>query len=237
MRRRQRQLSLKECYGILRIEKGADLETLKRAYRKRAFELHPDLNPDSPEASQLFQLLNEAYVALSAILKPAETTEQSAKPPTDARQKEKHKKPGAAADNKADQRQQTSEQTSRTDNEQKSTEKNANANAYAEQDVLRDLLNDPFARRVFEDIYSELNKQENIGSKTDQTTGQQKNDAPPQPSSSDRQPPVGAQTKGSTRLHQGNLAWGTSKWTQDVKKALQGLLKAGCADNLTKNYN
>ncbi|MDR3362294.1 MAG: J domain-containing protein [Desulfovibrio sp.] len=223
MRRRQRQLSLKECYGILRLEKGADLETLKRAYRKRAFELHPDLNPDNPDASQLFQLLNEAYVALSVILKPAETTEQSTKPQSDATQKEKHKKPDAAADNKADQQQQTSEQTSQTDNEQKSAEKNPNA--YAEQDVLRDLLNDPFARRVFEDIYSELNKQENTGPKTDRTTGQQTNDAASQPSSSDRQPPVGPQTKSSTRLHQGNLAWGTSKWTQDVKKGVTGVVK------------
>ena len=42
MRRPSRQLSLKECYEVLRLEKGADLQAVKRAYRRRAFELHPD---------------------------------------------------------------------------------------------------------------------------------------------------------------------------------------------------
>ncbi len=48
MSRRVRQLSLKECYEILHLEKGASLEDLKKSYRKRAFELHPDLNPIYP---------------------------------------------------------------------------------------------------------------------------------------------------------------------------------------------
>ena len=69
MRRRPRQISLKECYDILKLKKNADTADLKRAYRRRAFELHPDLNPGNPDASREFQLLNEAYVALSAILK------------------------------------------------------------------------------------------------------------------------------------------------------------------------
>ena len=72
MRRRPRQLSVKECYEILKLDKGADLQAVKRAYRRRAFELHPDLNPGNADASRQFQLLNEAYVALSAVLKPAE---------------------------------------------------------------------------------------------------------------------------------------------------------------------
>ena len=71
MQRPSRKLSLKECYEILKIDKHADLETLKSAYRKRAFELHPDLHPDNPDAGRQFQRLNEAYVALSAVLKPA----------------------------------------------------------------------------------------------------------------------------------------------------------------------
>ena len=69
MRRRSRQISLKECYEILKLEKNADLAAVKRAYRRRAFELHPDLNPGNAEASRDFQMLNEAYVALSGILK------------------------------------------------------------------------------------------------------------------------------------------------------------------------
>ena len=77
MRRRPRQISLKECYDILKLKKDADTADLKRAYRRRAFELHPDLNPGNPDASREFQLLNEAYVALSAVLKHEDTVRAS----------------------------------------------------------------------------------------------------------------------------------------------------------------
>lgn len=147
MARRARQISLRECYEILRLEKGADLAAVKTAYRKRAFELHPDLNPGDPEASRQFQLLNEAYVALSAMLKPVE----------EARQKAQAKKQ-TAREETAGQKQDTEQKTEQKE-ERKTDQEKASA-AYAEQDVLRDLLNDPFARRVFEDIYSELGKKQ-----------------------------------------------------------------------------
>lgn len=143
MRRRPRQISLKECYDILHLEKGADLQAVKHAYRKRAFELHPDLNPNDAEASQQFQLLNEAYVALTAMLKPAE----------EARRRAEAKKGAAEKGAESAKAQQKAEE--------KATEPGPESRrAYAEQDVLRDLLNDPFARRVFEDIYSELNRKQ-----------------------------------------------------------------------------
>lgn len=135
MARRARQLSIKECYDILNLQKGADLQAVKSAYRRRAFELHPDLNPGNQEAGRQFQLLNEAYVALSAILKPAE----EAKARKEANEQKTEQKSG--------------EKTQHTEREKAKAQA-----AYAEQDVLRDLLNDPFARRVFEDIYSELAK-------------------------------------------------------------------------------
>ncbi len=56
----------KEHYKILQVDEKADLEQIKKAYRKRAFELHPDLNPNNPDAHKLFQHLNEAYVILIA---------------------------------------------------------------------------------------------------------------------------------------------------------------------------
>lgn len=62
-------LSLKECYAILGVAPDSDLETVKHAYRKRAFELHPDLNPGDG-ASRAFQQLNEAYVTLLRFLAP-----------------------------------------------------------------------------------------------------------------------------------------------------------------------
>lgn len=146
MASRARQISLKECYAILRLEKGATLDDVKHAYRKRAFELHPDLNPGNIEAGREFQRLNEAYVALSAILKPVE----------EARQKAKAKKESAKTDAEKREARQEEEKAQK---QAESAQSKASA-AYAEQDVLRDLLNDPFARRVFEDIYSELNRKQ-----------------------------------------------------------------------------
>lgn len=149
MARRTRQISLKECYDILGLQKGADLQAVKTAYRRRAFELHPDLHPGDPEAARQFQRLNEAYVALSAMLKPAAEGRQ--KESSGSRQTEK-----SAGSEKSSE----AEKESTTENAHSSEKPGADASraqqAYAEQDVLRDLLNDPFARRVFEDIYSEL---------------------------------------------------------------------------------
>lgn len=147
MQRRPRQISLKECYAILNLEKGADLEAVKHAYRRRAFELHPDLNPGNPQASRDFQLLNEAYVALTAMLKPAE----------EARKRAEAKK---ASKDQSQEKASTSAESKTERPEQQTREEAKAEKAYAEQDVLRDLLNDPFARRVFEDIYSELNRQQ-----------------------------------------------------------------------------
>lgn len=57
--------SLKECYSIVGVLPTAGLEEVKKAYRKRALELHPDMNPQAgSEASRKFHELNEAYVTL-----------------------------------------------------------------------------------------------------------------------------------------------------------------------------
>ena len=61
-------MTLKECYATLMLPVGAPLDAVKSAYRKLAFSLHPDLNPDVPNAGKQFQQLNEAYVTLSAKL-------------------------------------------------------------------------------------------------------------------------------------------------------------------------
>ncbi|WP_306639637.1 J domain-containing protein [Sanyastnella coralliicola] len=46
--------------SILGVEKTASLEEIKKAYRKKARQLHPDVNK-SPDAHDQFILLNEAY--------------------------------------------------------------------------------------------------------------------------------------------------------------------------------
>ncbi len=61
-------MNLKECYRILDLPKSADLDEIKKAYRRLAFELHPDLNPNTPDAGRRFQEVNEAYVLLTRTL-------------------------------------------------------------------------------------------------------------------------------------------------------------------------
>ncbi len=54
-----------DYYKILGIEKNATEEDIKKAYRKLARKLHPDLNPNDKEAQKKFQQVNEANEVLS----------------------------------------------------------------------------------------------------------------------------------------------------------------------------
>jgi len=54
----------RDFYKILGVSKKADTNTIKKAYRKLAKELHPDKNPDDPEAESRFQDLGVAYETL-----------------------------------------------------------------------------------------------------------------------------------------------------------------------------
>ena len=54
----------RDFYKILGVSKKADTNTIKKAYRKLAKELHPDKNPDDPEAESKFQDLGVAYETL-----------------------------------------------------------------------------------------------------------------------------------------------------------------------------
>ena len=51
-------------YETLGVERDASIEQIKKAYRKLARELHPDVNP-SPEASERFKAVTHAYDVLS----------------------------------------------------------------------------------------------------------------------------------------------------------------------------
>lgn len=55
----------RDYYEVLGIDKNATDEDIKRAYRKKAKECHPDLHPNDKEAEAHFKELNEANEVLS----------------------------------------------------------------------------------------------------------------------------------------------------------------------------
>ena len=140
-------MTRKECYVALELPEGAPAAEIKRAYRRLAFALHPDLNPDVPNASRRFQRLNEAYVLLT---KGGEGSSSASKPDSepDARAREEAHKAYTKAE-----KAQAGAKAKTAKPEEPSKEK---SKGKTKEDVLNDILDDPFARRVFEDIYSHI---------------------------------------------------------------------------------
>lgn len=54
----------KDYYTILGIKRDAAAEEIKRAYRRQALKVHPDVNTEDPGASERFRALTEAYGVL-----------------------------------------------------------------------------------------------------------------------------------------------------------------------------
>ena len=61
----------KDYYEILGISKSATPEEIKKAYRKKAIEFHPDKNPGDKQAEENFKSAAEAYEVLSDANKKA----------------------------------------------------------------------------------------------------------------------------------------------------------------------
>ncbi|HYH35675.1 MAG TPA: DnaJ domain-containing protein, partial [Nocardioides sp.] len=53
-----------DYYGVLGLARGASDNEIKKAYRRLARDLHPDVNPD-PGAKERFQEVSRAYQALT----------------------------------------------------------------------------------------------------------------------------------------------------------------------------
>jgi len=124
-------MRLSECYSLLEVSPGASLDEIKASYRKLAFKYHPDLNSGDARAAQRFSRLNEAYVLLKKNLETASSDKRRFNAETIRQEEEAKVKRG---------------------------DKPAGGFSAKQEEVLRDILNDPFAKQVFEDIFSKLKR-------------------------------------------------------------------------------
>ena len=56
---------MSDYYSILGVDRNANEEQIKKAYRKKAMQYHPDKNQGDPTAETKFKEAAEAYEVLS----------------------------------------------------------------------------------------------------------------------------------------------------------------------------
>jgi DnaJ-class molecular chaperone len=59
-------MQLTECFRILQVEPGAPWQVIKKSYYSLAKSLHPDINPQSPNAETQFKEINQAFQVLQS---------------------------------------------------------------------------------------------------------------------------------------------------------------------------
>jgi DnaJ-class molecular chaperone len=65
-------MNQKDYYDILGVDRDASQQAIKEAYRKLAFQYHPDRNKGDPAATEKMKDINEAYAVLSDVSKRRE---------------------------------------------------------------------------------------------------------------------------------------------------------------------
>ena len=54
-----------DLYAVLGVDRTADADAIRTAYRRLAREHHPDVNPDDPAAEERFKRVSAAHHVLS----------------------------------------------------------------------------------------------------------------------------------------------------------------------------
>jgi DnaJ-class molecular chaperone len=63
---KKQQMSKRDYYEVLGVPKSATAEEIKKAYRKKAIQFHPDKNPGDKASEEKFKEAAEAYEILSS---------------------------------------------------------------------------------------------------------------------------------------------------------------------------
>ena len=58
-------MAKRDYYEVLGVDRNAEGEEIKKAYRKLALKFHPDRNPNDKSAEEKFKELGEAYEILN----------------------------------------------------------------------------------------------------------------------------------------------------------------------------
>ncbi len=171
------------------------MEEIKAAYRHRAFELHPDLHPNDPQAVEQFQLLNEAYVLLKVAL--------AQEPPTRTKKRPRPQPGAPKTDQSSGAKSYAKQAQAGSSSQKKRSEASAGKSSgpqqrfvFRKEEVLKNILSDPFAKKVFEDIYRQVRTRGGSG-------------PPPQPIT-------------RRRL---SLSWGEKQFNLDVSHGILGGLR------------